>query len=191
LLHIVNLEEIQGMLLLLPSIVDLQENKDPNFVNSAKKWLSDLEKVLYNNKISISGNIASLRSELISAERGVIPEGIKFHGRINNRKIKDAAAANLIKKAGDLVSDTIHKDQERVTEAERITQQLVTLSKTKGIIKEIPHGEYFTEKLKAIWNNISADPDLSAGIVNLTGLIGVNDALIILDRTITRNENIK
>jgi hypothetical protein len=136
----------------------------------------------------VSGNIASLRSELISAERGVIPEGLEFHGRVSIRKIKDATAANLIKKASELVSIAIRKDQERVTEAERITQQLVTLSKTKGIIKEIPRGEHLTEKLKAIWKDISADPDLSAGTVNLTGLIGVNDALIILDRTITSNE---
>lgn len=184
-LRIVNLEEIQGMLLRIPGLVDLQDRRDPDFVQDVKEWLSKLEKVLENNRLPAAGNVAALRALLISAEQGVIPTGVEFHGRTTGRKIREAAAAYVLRHTGDLVSSVIQKDRERVAEAERMTRQLVALAKAKGFIQELPSGDNFTDMLKSVWRTLSADQELSPGTVNVEGLIGPHDALVVLDRIIT------
>jgi hypothetical protein len=184
-LRIVNLEEMQGMLLRVPGLVDLQERRDADFVQDVKEWLTKLEKVLENNRLPAAGNVAALRAMLISAEQGVIPAGIEFHGRATGRKIREAAAAYVLQHAGDIVSGVIRKDCDRVADAERMIRQLVSLAKAKGLIRELPSGENFTDILKAIWRTLSADPDISPGTINVEGLIGPHDALVILDRTLT------
>jgi len=184
-LRIVNLEEIQGMLLRIPGLVDLQDRRDPDFVQDVKEWLSKLEKVLENNRLPAAGNVAALRALLISAEQGVIPTGVEFHGRTTGRKIREAAAAYVLRQTGDLVSSVIQKDRERVAEAERMTRQLVALAKAKGFIQELPSGDNFTDMLKAVWRTLSADQELSPGTVNVEGLVGPHDAIMVLDRIIT------
>ena len=184
-LNIVNLEEIQSILLLIPALVDLQQQRDSDFVEEVKNWLKKMEKVLENNRIPAVGNVATLRGVLISAERGVIPVGIELHGRPTGHKIKEATAADVLRHVGELVSNVIHQDRERVAEAKRLGRQLVALAKTKGLICELPSGEQYTEMLKVMWRTLSSDPDISPGTVNVEGLVGPHDALIILDRTIT------
>ncbi len=92
-LRIVNLEEIQSILLRIPYLVDLQDQRDSSFEPDVKDWLSKCEKVLENNRLPASGNIAAFRALLISAERGVTPTEVTFHGRSTRRKIREAAAA--------------------------------------------------------------------------------------------------
>lgn len=184
-LRITNLEEIQRLLLRIQYLVDIQERRDSDFVCEVKEWLSKLEKVLDNNRMPVAGNVAALRGLLISAERGVIPAGVEFQGRSTKRKILDAAASYVLRQTGDLVSSIIQKDHERIAEAERLIRQLVAIAKAKGLLQERPTGDNFADILKAFWRTLSADPELSPGTVNVEGLIGPNDALIILDRTIT------
>jgi len=184
-LRIVNLEEIERMLLRVPALVDLQDRGNPDFAQDVKQWLSELEKVLESNRIAVAGTVAALRALVISAERGVIPVGVEFHGRPTRRKIQEAAGAYVLRQSGDLVSSVTQRERERVAEAERLTRQLVALAKAKGLIQEVPSGGDFTEILKGIWRTLSADPDISGGTVNVEGLVGPYDALIVLDRIIT------
>ncbi len=183
-LRIVNLEEIRDLIRRVPDLVDLQEKRDPDFVPDVKMWLILLEKTLENNRMQVVGNVASLRGILISSERGVIPEGIEFQGRSSTRKIKEATAAHVLRQVTDLVSSVIQKDIDRLIDAERLGRQLVALAKAKGLIGEDAIAATHTERLKVIWQTLSADPDIGPGTVNIEGLVGPHDALIVLDRTI-------
>lgn len=186
-LRIVNLEEIDIMLLRISSLIDQQERGDTNFAENVKEWLSKLERMLESNRMPVAGNVATLRGLLISAERGALPPGVEFHGRPTRRKIREAAAAYVVRQTGDLVSNVIQRDHERVAGAEGITRQLVALAKAKGLIQELPSGKDNTDLLKALWRTLSTDPELSSGTVNVEGLIGAYDALIMLDRTIVKD----
>jgi hypothetical protein len=64
---------------------------------------------------------------------------------------------------------------------------MVALAELKGIIRAIPKGSDNTTYLKKVWQALSTDPDIGAGAANLTGLIGPNDSLIVLDRAIAAN----
>ena len=187
-LRVVNLEEIQNLLLLVPSIVKLSEEKDFGFVSAVKKWLIQMEMVLKNNKLSVSANVAGFHGVLISAEQGNIPSGINFKGAITRRKVREATASRSISQAVEIVSDRLQKDIERVDEAERIIRQLVSIAKCKGLIVDVPSGNNFSDALKSVWKTMSADQVLSQGAVSVEGLVGPHDALILLDRRITADK---
>ena len=51
-----------------------------------------------------------------------------------------------------------------------------------------PHGKNFSAMLQHIWKKMTADQVLSQGVVSVEGLVGPNDALLVLDRTITADK---
>jgi hypothetical protein len=118
-LHIINLEEIQGALLRVPRLIHSLDKRDPKFVGDAKAWLTQAEQILTNNHIAVAAGIAALRGVLITAEQGAIPQGMIFAGRVTSRKIKIAAAADVIRKAEEMISKVLQADVARVVEAER------------------------------------------------------------------------
>ena len=186
-LRIVNLEEIQSVLLLVPNLVSLHERRDAGFIAGVKNWLTALEKVLENNRMSAAGSVATLRDVLISAETGVITAGIEFHGRRTKKKVKEATASKVLHEAGDLISNVIRKDSERVTEAERMCRQLVALAMAKGLIRVPSEDRDHTEDLRVLWQALAADTEIGIGTRNMEGLVGPHDVLIVLDRTLARD----
>ena len=188
-LHIVNLEEIQGMLLRVPELMDSLEERNPSFPGSVKEWLTQAEQILISNRLAVAAEVAVLRGVLISAERGVIPPGMAFSTRTTVRKIKDASAADVLRKAEELISRAISADAVRFAEGEKLTQQVVAVAQRKGLIPATPRLGNHTEILKATWQAIIMDPDLGAVTTHLAGLVGLYDVLILLDRMLpTPNE---
>jgi len=187
-LRIFNFEEIQLYLNKIPELVDLLDKKDPFFADQIKKWIKGLEEILSNNHLYISGRIGALRAILISAEQGVIPEEIHFVGQPTKKKVLNATASYLINKAGTIVSEYLQSNQNRIDEAERHAQQLITYALSKGSINEFRGVELNTQLLKNIWQALRTDPELLQGVINIESLVGPIDALIILDRTLAFNE---
>lgn len=181
-LHIMNLEEVQGVLLRVPGLIHELEERDPTFVDSVKEWLTQAEEVLISNRLAVAAEVAVLRGVLISAERGVIPPGMAFSTRTTMRKIKDASAADVLRKAEELISSAISADAVRFAEGEKLTQQIVAVAQRKGLMPVTPSVDKHTEMLKAIWQAMIMDPDLGAATTHLAGLVGAYDVLILLDR---------
>ncbi len=183
-LRIVNIEEIQNILSSLSKLTDLQQQRDSSFDKKVKLWLASLEQTLESNKLMQASEVATLRGVILSAENGVIPPGLEFHGRTSKRKIVEAAASFSLRKACNLVSNFLEKEVERVSNSERMMRQLLAVANTKGVIQQIPGGSDHTEVLKSIWRKLSSDPELTPGTTNVEGLVGPQDALIVLDRII-------
>jgi len=183
-LRIVNLEEIHGLLLRIPSLVDELERKESHAIGNVREWLVSLERILESNRLPLAGNIAVLRGGLDSALMGVIPAGIEFHGRASSRKIREAAAAEMLKRATDLVTSALQGDGSRIDEAQRVARQLIALARFKGLIPTSrPDGDSI-ENVKAVWNAMQSDTEIGQGAAHLIGLVGPYDALIVLDRGI-------
>lgn len=186
-LRIVNLEEIHNLLLRIPRLVDGLNRKDPGAIDDVRRWLVDLEQVLENNRLPLAGGIAGLRGELDAAFRGVIPAGIVFHGRVTGRKVREAAAAEMLRRAGDRVASVIQADESRIADAERVARQLIAVARFKGLIPGRPADRDPLEDVKSVWKAMQSDPEIGQGAVHLLGLLGPHDALIVLDRGITRD----
>lgn len=181
-LHIVNLEEIQGMLLGVPSLIHAFEKRDPNFVEAVKAWMTRAEQILVSNRLSVASNVATLRGILISAERGVLPPGLVFSGRTTARKIRYASAAEVLRKAEEVISDAIRADATQLDEGQRLARQIVSAAQRKGLISSTPIANNHTETLNAYWNAMITDHELGQPTAHLAGLVGAHDALILIDR---------
>ena len=180
-LRYVNLNEIQAMLLKVSDLTDLQDLRDFSYVAKTKRWLSDLEKILENNRLIQAGEVASLRGAIVSAENGIYQNGAEFLAKPTKRKMVEAATASAIHQASSLVSQVIQADISRFNEAEQTVRQLVAIAKAKGLLLNIPNNGNHTEILKFIWRTIGQDADIAPGAVNVEGLVGPYDALILLD----------
>jgi hypothetical protein len=182
-MHIMNLEEIQGIRLRIPELIQHFEDRDVKFASLTKEWLVKAEKVLTNNRIAAAADIAVLRGVLISAERGAIPSGIVFSGRMTVRKIRDGISADVLRKADETISAAIRAPEAQIAEGERLTRQVVALAIRKGLIQQgTPSGH--DEMLKEIWRRMSLDPELGPVTTHIIGLVGAYDALILLDRSL-------
>jgi len=186
-LHIVNLEDIQNILLRVPELVNCLERRDPNFSDLVKEWLTQVEDLLISNRLPIAADVAVLRGVLISAERGVLPIGMEISGQSTRRKVKDGAATEVLRKTDEIISHAISDYASQVQEGERLAQQLVALAWQKGMIPDDSGASNHTEMLNAIWGAMSKDPELGAGTTHLAGLVGPYDALILLDRLLPAN----
>ncbi len=186
-LRIVNLEEIQGMLATSSGLVDKLDNHDPHVVDDAKTWLVNLETALSNNHMPVAGSVAALRGMLVSAQLGVIPDGIVLSGQPVKRRVLAATVAFIMRESNRVVYDSVARERERVDEAERIMRQLVAIAHARGLIVVPPKGDQRHDALKALWSRVTAEPDLAAGAVSVEGLVGPLDALILLDRAIARD----
>lgn len=181
-LRLVHLEEIEGLLLKAPVLVDLLEKKDVGIVKEVNCWLKSLERALNNNRMTIASNVASFRSVLVSADQGVIAAGISFHGKLTKRKIREASCSYVLQNANDIVANAIQRDINRFDEAESLMRQLIAVAKVKGAIQAKPEGLDHTQYLKTTWANLSSDSEMLAGTVRIEGFLGPHDSLVILDR---------
>lgn len=186
-LRIINIEEIENILSNISGLIDLHQQRDSNFDEKVKAWLSMLEKALESNRIMQVGEVATLRGIILSAENGIIPPEINIHGRMSKRKIVEAATIFSLRQASTLLSDFLQKEIDRISDAERMMRQLIALAKAKGIISQLPNENNHSEELKLIWRTLSDDQEIAPGTINVEGLVGPHDALIILDRIISQD----
>jgi len=184
-LHIAILEEIQNLLLRIPGIINCFEKRDPMFTDLVKEWLLQAEQILVNNRLSVAADVAVLRGVLINAERGVLPASITFTGEKTTRKIKTSVAADVLQKANELVSNAINVTEVQIAEGERLARQLVALAQRKGLIPANQNSNGHTEWLSAIWKAMYVDPELGPATTHLAGIVGIYDAMILIDRMIT------
>jgi hypothetical protein len=183
-LHIPNLEEIEGILLRVPGLIERLEGHDPAFGGAVTEWLKEAEQALTNNRLTAAATVATLRGMLISAERGVLPPERCADGRAPSRKVKDAYAADLLRTAEGHVASAISAPAAQIAEAERLTRQLVTLARRKGLIPPETGGGSLSERLNDIWQRMMADPELAGATSHVAGLVGNQDSLILLDRAL-------
>lgn len=183
-LNIANLEEIQGLLLRVPGLIRELDERDNRFAGSVKAWLMQGEQILVNNRLAIAADVAVLRGVLISAERGVIPPGMVFSKQATSRKIKDAAAAEALRRAEEVIASSIGADAARVAEGEKLIRQVVAVAHRKGLPVQATGGNKRAEVLQAIWQGLTRDPELGAATARLIGLVGSQDVLILLDRVL-------
>lgn len=186
-LRIVNLEEFHRLLLLVPALVDDLESRSADAPGGVRAWLVAVEGALENNRMPLAGSIAALRARLDSASKGAVPDGVVIAGSVSRRKVRYAVAAEVLKDAVDTVTAELESDDGRIDEADRLARQLVVAAQLKGMVNGAPAVADRADAIQALWAAVLAEPEIGAGAVHLLSLVGPNDAVIVLDRAITRD----
>ena len=181
-LHLLNLEEIESLLLQVPALVKRFEERDPDFFQAVKSWLADVEDTLSKNRMPQASEIAVCRGALIAVERG-FSEGDPLQSRMNARGLREARASHILNRATEVTKESIRSRRGQIDEASRVMMQIVAVADHLGLIlaeSGQPHTAYLQSTLLAI-SNLA---ELISLVVHVTGLLGKTDTLIILDRSI-------
>lgn len=179
-LKCLQLEEIERQLLEVPGMVDSYERHNSDFGSRLVTWLVDLENAFHQNRLPVAGVIAAKRAMVLSAGRGVIPEGIVVQGRVTRRKLKDAAAIHALRSAAGLAASSIESDRDRYRQAREMVYRLVALAVAKKLhgFGSRDHHCSDTDRWNSVWNT----PETQGGAIQLQGLVGHTDALILLNQ---------
>lgn len=186
-LRIVNLEEFHRLLLRVPALVDGLESRTADAPRAVRDWLVEVEGALENNRMPLAGSIAGLRARLDCASRGAVPRGVVITGSVTKRKVRYAVAAEVLKDAADTIAAELEADGARIDEADLLARQLVVAAQVKGLVNGPPASADHADAIQALWAAVLSEPEIGPGAVHLLSLVGPNDAVIVLDRAITRD----
>ena len=183
-LRIVNLEEVEGLLLALPAIVQVQESGSGDFPDRVDAWLVQLEKVLAANRLFQAGSIAALRSAAVAATTGSVPLGLQMRGTPTQRRFLFMVASHVLQRASEIASGLVAENKPRLADGERVAQQLVAVAHARGLVTPRQAGIDNTHYLRALRRSLAASQDLESAVVHLEGLVGVHDSLVLIDRAL-------
>jgi hypothetical protein len=186
-LPIVHLEQTESLLLQVPSLVRTQERRNAGFATGVREWLVALEKVFVMNRLHQSGSIAAIRSALIAAEHRQVPADLKFRGRPTRWRILNAVASQCLGEAVALAAALVREHRTRVSEAERISQQVIAAAAARDLIGSAPADRDSTHYLRRLRRGLTASGDLEVALVHVEGLVGPQDLLVVLERALTRH----
>jgi len=174
-MQLATLDRIDELRLAVPRIVDHFDDGDPQFAPEVRKWLRDLEQVLTEGRIPAVASVAALRATLVAAEEGTVPADVTFSGRTTPRKIRDAVAADVLRRADDVVVAAVGNSAAQFAEAARLVGQMLPVAMRKGLIGT---------SASSSWSALESDPDLAAVATHVVGLAGRADALVLLGRAL-------
>ena len=184
-LRIRNVEEIEELLQILPALVRKQERKSPDFSAAVETWLDSLEKAFESNGLYQAGNISVVKSTIIAVKEGHIPDGVEVRGRPSRSRILKIVASQAMQQGANVATRVIEENRSRIDEATRVAQQIVAAAVSRGEVTARGEGIDNTSYMRAIRQGLAASSDLETAAVHLEGLVGPQDALVLLDRALT------
>jgi hypothetical protein len=174
-MQLITLDRVDELRLGVPRIVDRYDDGDPRFAEDVKRWIRDAEEILTAARLPAAASLAALRGTLIAAEEGTLPAGVTFSGRATPRKIRDAVAADVLRRADEQVVNATSSAAAQFDEAERLVRQMLPVAMQKGLIGS---------SAASSWAALENDANLGAIATHVVGLAGRNDALILLGRAL-------
>ena len=182
-LRLANLEQLEGMLLEAPALVQKFEKREGDFLQSVGTWLLEAEEALTNNRLPAAAEIAARRSEFIASQRG-FSIGRPLPKRVSARKAREAHAADLLTRACNVLNTIVAPRRAQVDEAERMMMQIIAIADRMSLIRPSQNGESHTSYLQMVFQTLYDRPELSSLTVRIIGILGKTDTLVVLDRSI-------
>ena len=183
-LRLASADEIGGLLLELPALFRLQEQRSVDFPQRSREWLVSLEEALTANRLYQAGLVAALRGGITSAEQGQLPPGLQLQGRATRSKAMAAMAARALHGAAEIASAIMSENGARFAEAERVSSQIVATARSRGVLPTRKAKTSNTQYLREVRHVLAASADLENATTHLEGLVGPQDALVSLDRAL-------
>ena len=176
------LEEIMAAQLRVTDLVASYEQLDANFAQQVKDWLSQMERTLTASRIPFATELAVLRGNIVSAERGAMPPDLIVRGTPSPRKIVGMVAFNALRKGEEIVRNAVRPMAVQAGEGEDIIRQLVSLARQTGLI---PADEPIAAD--EAWRRISQSPELRNASAVAMSTLGAANVLVLLGRRLARD----
>ena len=183
-LNLLNVEAIRDILLEIPSLVRLYERQDTTFISALKDWLDRMNRILLGNRLLIGMDFALYKGRIISVERGLIPNELKFRRQPSARKIKLTMCYEILLTATKTVKEVFEPILQHFIDNQERARAIVELARLKGLIDPALQATLNREQIKVIWETISKNPEFSSLFINLNVAVGQRDAFILFDRAV-------
>ena len=177
-------EEINSKLLEIPDIIKSFEDCDTDLVDKALEWLNSIEELLKKNNNPAASKISIIKGKLISVKRGAFPLEIQSNGKMSVSKLKQVYTVNILGEVNNLLSQLLNPIQQRILESENLVKHMLAIAYQKNLLKEYYVKSSVNKDIRSLYSAMNGDVDLNPWITKLKSLMGMYEALIILDRAI-------
>ncbi len=182
-LRIIQLEVLERKLSNVCELVQVYSERDLSFPDRVEAWCVEIETELQNNRLPAASTVAALKSTLISVQDGAFPSNITITGQSTRRKRQRLMAAEALRQVVEVVQNAIQNDRARLGEAEQVATHLVAVARANGmLVDENAVLDWKPKDVRALIAVLRSTKSTLQGIVQLEGLAGPEDAVIVLHR---------
>lgn len=176
-LRLLQHEELQGLLLEAADVLDRFHARAADFEPALDRWLVRVEEALRQNRLPLSSRVASARAELVAARSARVgPDGASAtRGR---RSARQARAVAVVKQVVEDLDAELSPSRRRFSDAEDVARNVLAVGAATGVLGPSAADGSPSEALRALRD----DPRTAGGVVQLHGLVGRQDALMVLGR---------
>jgi hypothetical protein len=185
--RIPQIEELSALLLEVPNLIELQDDRSGEFVGAVTNWLRRVEKCLVSNRIHNAGMVATVRSDLMTVVGGRVPNDLDFRSHPSPTKVLVAASSKGLREAVAVVTAVLDTEMERLRGAEALAVQLIAVAWARDLLdpRALETDRSADEMFSDTRRILLADPETAKGIHQLDALVGPHDSFVLLDRVMS------
>ena len=174
-------ERIANQLLEIGNLIDLYEQRDPQFVNRAVKWLTILEENLLQLRNPLSAFVASEKSKILAVQDGLRDPLII--GSKSTRKTSMATTSLVLTRIEETLRAAITEIDKKFDTWREKMSQLLALASMKHSIP-LPPTQPHQQWLKKVWSQLGKSEEAIGMHVYLNATMTQSDRLYLLDELI-------
>ena len=127
----------------------------------------------------------SMRAKVHAIEQGQVSINVEFRVKPSRTKLLMAACLEALNKAENIASKLIADHKFIFMEAGQVARQLIASAAALGLLFPREPQDSSTVYLGQIRRALQLNPEPNKLLIHLDGLVGVNDALTLLDRALS------
>ncbi len=173
------------MLLRVPSLVALYEEKSPSFSDAVKEWIAAIEPIMMASGLSHVSEVSSMKARIIAAERGILTgDGVTSIGRSSPSKQRylGAVTAQSLNRVQEVLHGLLAPYETRYSEASQAMRQMIIAATQLGLLNG-----YFKNGgngIPQLFRTLMSDANLRPLATRVLELLSFDDAIQLLDMSL-------
>lgn len=138
-----------------------------------------------NGKADKESRFESLKSELVTASRGVNPYTLEKVKLRRNEMIRNTAF-KILQNGEEIIREELKEINSKIQQTEELLSQIILAALQAGLIVQAELKNINTQaKIEKLWKDIGNDPNLSIAHKKVLLMVSQPDITVLLDQIIT------
>lgn len=183
----INQQNITGQLLQqITATLKKYNNRDLDAAIVLEKTLDAcIDVYSKNGKSDKESRFVSLKSELVTASRGVNPYTLEKVQLRRSEMIKNTAF-RILQNGEEIIREELMEINSKIQQAEELLSQIILAALQAGLIVQAELKNINTQvKIEKLWKDIGNDPNLSIAHKKVLLMVSQPDITVLLDQILT------
>jgi hypothetical protein len=180
-------EEFDQMLLTVSSVVTQLEEHRYSFIDEVRDFISKAVTAAEKYHLTFAPEMEIIKGKLyVIDEMGEFQRqgaGYSPDTRRSYRRNREAFALRRLDEACQLIRGYFAASEAAFSECETVCRQIASVAQTKGLIPGFESGNREAQ-LRALLEKLTQDRDLYSPCTQITGMVGIHNAVILFDRAL-------